>query len=125
MNRKIFAVTALAALAGLAGYALESRPSVTATSTSAPAPGSRNVETVVIQRTQHVKKRVKSSQSSADGGADEATRHDAPHYDAYAAPRVTTSPSPTGEHQADEGEHDDHHDDDGTEFDDHGESHDD
>lgn len=130
MNRKLFAVTALAALAGLAGYALESRPAVTTSSTSAPAPGSRNVETVVIQRTQHVRKRVKRSGSSPAGGAGAATRRGAPHYDAYAAPiavrtapaapRVKTSPSPTGEHEADEREHDDD-----AEFVDDGESRDD
>ncbi|MBK5229668.1 MAG: hypothetical protein JJE27_00700 [Thermoleophilia bacterium] len=115
MNRKVFAVTALAGLAGLSGVALETRPLTSPTTTAAPTLASPNVETVVIQRTVHIRKRIKRKSASAGSAARRATAAAAPPVQARTvpiavrpapvAPRVKTSPSSTGGGEGHESEH--------------------
>lgn len=117
MNGKIFSATALAALAGVAGVALGSRQAADPAA-SASQPVSPNVETVVVQRTEHIRKRVERKQASAGRNTRAAVAAAAPYRYASApvavgrpvAPRVHTSPSATGgeesEHESEE-EHED------------------
>lgn len=108
MNKKIFTATALAAFAGLAGVAIETRPAPASQSTT-QAPPAPNVETVVIQRTEHVRKRIKQKRTASASAAAAAARRAAPVYRPIAvrtapvAPRVKTSPSSTGA-RGDDGE---------------------
>ncbi len=109
MNGKIFSATAFAALTGIAIVALGSRQAADP-ATSASQPVSPNVETVVVQRTEHIRKRIKRKQASSGRNTRAAVAATAPYRYATApvevgrpaAPRVHTSPSATG---SDESEH--------------------
>lgn len=131
MNGKIFSATALVALAGVAGVALGSRPAPDPAA-SASQPASSNVETVVVQRTEHIRKRVKRERASTGRNTRMAVAAAAPYRYASApvaverptaAPPVRTSPSATGseenEHEFEgEHEHESEGDDDSAERDD-------
>ncbi|MBI4896824.1 MAG: hypothetical protein HY827_00465 [Actinobacteria bacterium] len=113
MNGKVLSATALVALAGLSGVALGTRNNA-GPATNASQAATPNVETVVIQRTEHVRKRIKRKRASAGQGTRANATTAAPAYRAATrpivvntrpvAPPVRTAPSSTGGEES-EGEH--------------------
>lgn len=105
MNKKVFTATAVAAVAAVAGVAVETRPVPASSVTTAQTQPTPSVETVVIQRTVHVRKRIKRKRHTPRKSA-AAVQSAAPVYrpqvqpiavrTAPVAPRVKTSPSSTG-----------------------------
>lgn len=104
MSKKIFAATSVAALAALAGIALEARSQSAPTT---PAPTAPSVETVVLQRTEHVRRHLKRRREAgriAGGrGWPEAVAARTPPARAKdSVPPIRTAPSATGDSRSEE-----------------------